>query len=214
MNFLKKLSFKTIIFRAYMALLALLAIYAIVGTVHFKLLYLNVDQPKAEFLIKEPKTPTATPITVIEFLDYTCQYCKELNPAVEELLTIRKDIRYIARPVSFNRETSEPILRHVLAAGLQGKFWEMHKAALEYPESIIPLEFFEQTASLYGLNVEKFLEDVQSKQVDAIVKDNLDTLFHAGVQATPSFLIGTKIYYPNDSTPTLVDLINMVQKGE
>lgn len=214
MNFLKKLSFKTIIFRAYMTVLILLALYAIVGIIHFKILYINVDQPKAAFLIQEPIKPTSNPVTVIEFLDYTCPYCKELNPIVEELLTIRKDIRYIALPVAFDEETSEPILRHVLAAGIQGKFWEMHKAVLEYPEEIVPQEFFEQTAALYGLDVEKFLEDAQGKEVDAIIDNNIKKLAHAGIYSTPSFLIGNKIYVPNNSMPTLVDLINMVQKGE
>lgn len=218
-NLLKKLSFKTIsfktiLFRAYMAFLILLAIYALAGIVHFKRLYINLDHPKAEFLVKQPVTLTSNPITVIEFLDYTCPYCKTLHPTVEELLRIRKDVRYIAMPIASDTETSEQILRNVLAAGLQGKFWEMHNAVLEYPENIVPQDFFEQTASLYGMDIEKLFEDAKSKKIDDIIKSNINALNHAGVQATPSFLIGTKIYSPQNSMPTLVDLINMVQEGE
>lgn len=212
MDFFKKLSFKTVLFRAYLTFLTLLAIYAIVGIVHFKLLYISVEKPKAEFLIKDPKTPVANPITVTEFLDYTCQYCKELSPIVEELLTIRKDIRYIARPIAFDQKTSEPILRYILAAGLQGKFWEMHTAVLEYPEDIVPQDFLEQTASLYGLDIKKLSEDAKSKHIDNIIKNNINVANHAGIQFTPSFLIGSKIYSPSNAMPTLVDLINMVQK--
>lgn len=210
----QNISFKTLSYRAYLALLALLSIYAIIGIVHFKWLYINIDEPKAEFLVKEASKPTTNPVTVIEFLDYSCQYCKETHPSVEELLRVRKDIHYIVRPISFDKETSEPILRHVLAAGLQGKFWEMHKAVLDHPENIIPQDFFEETAALYGLNVEQFLQDAQGKQVENIMKDNMNALLHAGVPSTPSFLIGRKIYVPGNSIPTLVDLINMVQEGE
>ncbi len=213
-KFIPKISFKTFMYRAYLGFLLLISIYALAGITHFKLLYINIDRPTAEFLIKEPASNTTKPINVIEFLDYTCPHCKKLHPTVEELLTVRKDIRYIVRPVAFNKDTSEPILRHVLAAGLQGKFWEMHNAVLEYPETIVPQEFFEQTAELYGLNVEQYLKDANSKQVDKIIKENVNAVYHAGVTATPSFLIGTKIYQSGNSTPTLVDLIKMVQKGE
>ncbi|MAZ75968.1 MAG: hypothetical protein CMH31_01550 [Micavibrio sp.] len=214
MKRLQNISFKTFFYRAYLVLLALLSLYAIVGIAHFKWLYISIDEPKAEFLIKPATVPSAKQVTIIEFLDYSCQYCKEVNPNVEELLRIRKDIRYIVRPVAFDEEISEPILRHVLAAGLQGKFWEMHKAVLEYPENTVSQDFFKETAELYGLDIEKFLSDAQSKQVEKIIDDNLNAVFHAGIPSTPSFLVGNKIYVPSDSIPTLVDLINMVQQGE
>ena len=90
----------------------------------------------------------------------------------------------------------------------------MHKAVLEYPIKEIPKDFFEQTAELYGLDIEKLLNDANSKQVDKIIKDNLNSVYRAGIQVTPSFLIGNKIYMPSNSVPTLVDLIKMVQQGE
>lgn len=214
MKIFKNISFKTFLYRAYLTFLSLLTIYALAGIIHFKLMYINADDPKAEFLVKQAEDTSKQPITVIEFLDYTCPYCKELSPTVDELLKIRKDIRYIVRPVAFDKETSEPILRYVLAAGLQGKFWEMHKAVLEYPTQEIPKDFFKQTAELYGLDVEKFFKDAKSKKVEKIMKDNLNSVFSSGIQATPSFLIGNKIYVPNNSIPTLVELIEMVQQGE
>jgi protein-disulfide isomerase len=214
MNLFQNFSFKTFFYRAYLTLLALLTIYALTGIVHFKWMYMSVEKPKAEFLIQAPSKPTSKPITVIEFIDYTCPHCKNLHPTVEELLSVRKDIRYIVRPIAFDEETSEPILRHVLSAGLQGKFWEMHRAVMEHPDSAIPPDFFEQTATLYGLDIEKFLKDVSSKQVDDIIKDNTNAMGHANIQVTPSFLIKSKVYIPNNSVPTLVDLINMVKEGE
>ena len=60
---------------------------------------------------------------------------------MEEVLQIRKDIRYVARPISFGHEETkemDKLSTLVLAAGLQGKFWEFHKAFLEYPEQNIP----------------------------------------------------------------------------
>ena len=205
-------SFKTFLYRTYLILLGLLALYAIAGIAHFKWLYIKADKPAASFLIQEAQKPTTQTVTLIEFIDYT--YCKEMNPTVEELLRIRKDVRYIARPVEFDVEVSEPILRHVLAAGLQGKFWEMHKAVLEYPEREIPETFFEETAALYGLDLQKFKADVISSKVDEIMEDNLNALLHAGIQVTPSFLIENKVYVPGNAMPTLVDLINMIQEGE
>lgn len=207
-------SFKTFFYRAYLALLGLLAAYAIFGIIHYKLLDIQTSKPAATFLIKEPVKATNTPITLVEFIDYTCNYCKEVNPTVEELLKIRKDIRYIARPIAFDKEVSEPILRYVLAAGMQGKFWDMHKAVLEYPEREIPNDFLDQTASLYGLNIEQLKKDAESKEVDDIIEDNIDAVVHAGIQVTPSFLLNNRVYVPGQAMPNLVDLINMIKEGE
>ncbi|MEM9469292.1 MAG: thioredoxin domain-containing protein [Pseudomonadota bacterium] len=210
-KFASDFSFKNFLFGLYMLLIGGLALYALIGIFLFKNIYADIQNPRAAFQVKPPIEATTNPVTVIKFLDYTCPYCKEVHPTIEELLQIRKDVRYIAIPIALFGEASEPILKRVLAAGLQGKFWEMHRAVLEYPETNIPLSFFEETAELYGLNLNKFKEDIESKEVAKIMQDNLELMVNAGISSTPTFMINKTIYYPREALPTLVDLIQILE---
>jgi len=209
----KSFNVKKFFYRAYLTLLALIAVYAVLGIAYFKWMHVSAENPRGAFLTVQATQNPERAVTISEFLDYGCPFCKQLHPTVKEFLNLRKDINYIARPIAFN-EQSEFMTRHVLAAGLQGKFWQMHNAVLEHPDTELPEGFFEETASVFGLDMEQFNADINSREVDKILRDNINAWEHAGAQVTPSFLMGAKIYQPGESLPTLVELINMVNEAK
>lgn len=182
------------------------------GILHFKWMYHSVNNPKANFQITGNQNAD---ITLVEFISYSCEYCRQVHPAVKEALEIRKDIRYIARPLAFGQENSQRLTRIVLAAGLQGKFWELHDAFLEYPETEIPDEFIEETALLYGLDYKKLIEDSESKKVRKMAENNMAALEHAGIKSVPSFVIGGRIYViGNSGVPDLKQLLEIIAQAE
>ena len=115
----------SMLFRVFIVILVLAASYALFEIYRFSSMGYAVRSTKAEFVVQGPDKPTAT---MVEFLDYNCGFCRELHPAIKDFLDIRKDVRYIARPIAVLGEGSERLARIALAAGLQDKFWEMHDA--------------------------------------------------------------------------------------
>ena len=201
----------SIFYRIVIVLLILAASYSLFGIVHFKWMRHSVDNPKAVFQITGNQKAS---VTLVEFINYTCGYCKELHPTVEEALDIRKDIRYIVRPVVFDEDTAEKITHIVMAAGFQKKFWEMHKAVLEYPEIEIPDDFIQETALLYGLDYDLLIKDSQSKKVKKLVQNNLAAFEHAGARSVPSFMIQGQIFMvTNEGLPDLKQLLTMISNA-
>ncbi len=221
----------SIFYRIVIILLVLAAGYSLYGIGHFKWMYHRVDHPKAAFQIGGNLESN---LTLIEFLNYNCGYCRQLNPVIKEVLSIRKDIRYIARPISFKifvqeedqkdstdsekpepKEIEDKITKMVFAAGLQGKFWELHDAVLEHPDTDIPEDFIQETANLYGLDYDRLVKDAESKKVQKIIEENIATFDHVGLYSVPSFMINGKIYSVTDENlPDLKKFLDLIASAE
>jgi len=202
--------FKKIIFALFVFCIALVGLYSLYGIGHFKYMNYSIENPKADFQIIGNNEAE---ITVVEFLNYGCGYCKQLHPTIKELLNLRQDIKYIARPVVFGDENMIKITSIVLAAGLQGKFVEMHEAILEYPEINVPDSFIEETASLYGLDYERLVKDSTGKEVNKIAENNLDIMEFSGLSNVPALVINGKFYTISDEKlPDLKEILEAVSK--
>jgi len=196
------------LFKIIIVLLVLAGLYTLYGIGHFKWMYHSVYNTNTEFLVSGDEN---SDITIVEFINYGCGHCKRLHPVIEELQQVRKDVRYIMRPILIKELEEEKISRLAIAAGLQGKFSEMHKAFLEYPEADIPDNFIEETALLYGLDYQKLIDDSNGKEVKKILNGNMKAVNHAGIFSVPSFMIGNEIYFVTDEDlPDLKTLLNII----
>ena len=200
----------------FLPLFVLAVGYSLVGIFSFKSMYHSANTPKAEFLLSgnaESQT------NFIIFTTYSCGFCKELYPVIKELKEVRKDIRFITHPIGFYEGETRRLVGVSIAAGLQGKFSEMHEALMEYPlseeEQTISEDFINETAALYGMDIEKFSEDRASANVQKIIDKANSALDNAGITSVPSFMINDKIYVvTNDSLPELKDLLDIVTQAE
>ncbi len=189
-------------------LLILASVYVALGIGHFKLMYARVDNPRAEFLVSGDVTSDET---IVEFLNYGCGYCKEIYPRIEELKQVRKDVRFVVRPIILGDEGKDKITRLAIAAGLQDKFDEMHKAFLEYPELEIPNDFIEETANLYGVDYAQMVEDANGKEVTKILENNFKALESAGITSVPALMVKDQIYIiPDEGLPNLKQLLQII----
>lgn len=186
--------------------------YSAYGVFHFKWMYHSLENPRADFQIYENENDgVEDKVVLVEFLNYGCGYCKQMHPTLNELLALRKDITYIVRPVVFGNERMVALSNQVIAAGLQGKFWEMHNAVLEYPEQDVPDSFIEETASLYGIDYQKLVADSQGDEVRKIAENNFKAFSHASISSVPSFILDKEILIVKDENlPTLQDMIEWV----
>ena len=138
---------------------------------------------------------------------------------MKELREVRKDIQFITHPIGFYEGETRRLVEVSIAAGLQGKFSEMHEALMEHPlpeeEQTISEDFINETASLYGMDIEKFSKDRASAKVQKIIDKANRALDNAGITSVPSFMINDKIYVvTNESLPELKDLLDIVTQAE
>ena len=214
----------SIFYRIIVILLILAAGYTLYGIGHFKWMYHRVHNPKAQFQIAGN---TQAELTLVEFTNYYCGFCKVLAPVYREVVQIRKDIRFITRPIKFSfpatEETedgqTEPFedtyTAMVIAAGLQGKFWEMHAAVLEYPSVEIPDDFFEETATIYDIDYDQMVADSQSKEVQEIIKENYSAFEHTGITSVPAFMFNGQIFIITEQEQIdLKTILNMITEAE
>lgn len=156
-------------------------------------------------------------ITLVEYSDFQCPACGAYYPIVKQLVAdFGTDVMFVYRhlPIRHIHPNAETAARSAEAAGLQGKFWEMHDMVFEnqdYWSNVRnPKKIFADYANVLGLNVEQFESDMElEKIVDKIENDRVDGT-GAGVNSTPTFFLdGKKITSPR----SYEDFKNVLQKA-
>jgi NhaA family Na+:H+ antiporter len=140
--------------------------------------------------------PETAPVVLEEFGDYQCPSCGQVYPEVEEIRREYGDrLRLIFRHYPLTRIHPHALLAaHAAeAAGLQGKFWEMHRALYEdqqtWSRTRDPRPLFESYARRTGLDVERFRRDVGGAEVDARVVADHRRAQSLGLDSTPTFFL-------------------------
>lgn len=133
------------------------------------------------------------PVTIVEFSDFECPYCKAAQRSLKQVLeSYGNEVRLVFKhlPLEGHRN-SLPAARAAYCAAEQDRFWQFHDALFGAKE--LSPAVFGQIASELGLGRSKFQDCLDSEQSrTAIVKD-LQTarLFH--IESTPSFIVNGKI---------------------
>ncbi|PWS28332.1 disulfide bond formation protein DsbA [Pedobacter yonginense] len=134
-------------------------------------------------------------IEIVEFGDYQCPYCGDAYPIVKEIEEAFGDqIQFVFRhfPLQEAHEFAFKAALAAEAAGMQGKFWEMHDALYENQYRLAN-DLFDELAETLGLDLEKFTADVNSDEARDKVENDFESGVRSGVNGTPSFYVnGTK----------------------
>jgi NhaA family Na+:H+ antiporter len=132
------------------------------------------------------------PVTLVEFGDYECPYCRQVVPIIRELRERFGDrLRYVFRhfPLTNVHPHAQLAAEAAEAAGAQGKFWEMHYLLFEHQGTLEKLDLVRYARGL-GLNMERFERELAERTYAAKVRED----FHSGVQSAAS---GTPAFYFN-----------------
>jgi protein-disulfide isomerase len=134
--------------------------------------------------------PASAPITIVEFADFECPFCAMAVPIVDKLMKdFSPNVRLVFKsyPIASHRN-GELTARAGIAASNQGKFWEMHHKMFEM-QSDLGRSSLEAIAKQLGLDVPKFLVDLDSPETADRMKRQRDQGNAAGVSGTPAFFI-------------------------
>lgn len=128
-------------------------------------------------------------VTVIEFFDYNCPYCRKAGQTVQELLASDANVRVIYREWPILGEDSVFASRAALAARAQGKYEEFHWALMNGEGRASEASILKLVRHL-GLDVEKLQADMTSPAVEAHIAQSNALARTLGFTGTPAFIVG------------------------
>ncbi len=128
-------------------------------------------------------------VTVVEFFDFNCGYCRRGLPQVQKLIHDDKKVRFVFKELPILSKGSDEAARVALAAKRQGKYWEFHQAMLGFKGQANEATALKIAQSL-GLDMNKIKADMASDAVKKELADDLMLAKQLGVNGTPHFLVG------------------------
>jgi protein-disulfide isomerase len=138
--------------------------------------------------------PTDAKITVVEFFDYNCPYCRASLPAMKKFYSAhKKDARFAFIEFPIKGENSIIAAHAAIAARKQpDKYLAFYFALMDEQDLATPDLVF-SVARKAGLNVEKLKQDMMDKSVDASIKAAHDLAMAAKIDGTPAFIINGRM---------------------
>lgn len=147
---------------------------------------------KGEAIYRDPNSPVAGnkdgDVTLVEFFDYNCGYCKQAYKDIEKLVEEDKKLRVVFKEIPILSETSHMAARYALAANKQGKYWEFHSAMMNQTGPITE-EKLESVGKDVGLDVKQLKTDADSAEVRSTIEKDLTLARELGISGTPAFII-------------------------
>lgn len=139
--------------------------------------------------------PDDAPITLVVFSDFHCVFCGKVLGTLDELLTEYKGkIRVVSKTMPVKQGSFE-LAKATIAAGNQGKYWEMHNVLFANMDQQMPKrDQLVAYAKQLGLDVPRFERDFDTEATARAVQDQIDKAKALGVRGTPTvFVAGHRI---------------------
>lgn len=133
-------------------------------------------------------------VTLVEFFDYQCGYCKRVYPIVRQLLKEDQNIKFVYKEYPILGPASSYAAKASIASIEQGKYQEFHDALMEVKGGLSE-ELVLKIASAVGLDRDKLAKAIseQNDSSNEIVQSNYKLAADLAISGTPAFVIGNEI---------------------
>lgn len=131
-------------------------------------------------------------VTVVEFFDYNCGYCKNTLLTLEKLMRIDPNIRIIYKEFPILSPSSITAAKAAMASIKQGKYYAFHKAMLTNKRNLDEARIFE-LARQVGLDEQQLAIDMTDPDFDRAIHQNTLLAQNLQITGTPGFIIGNLI---------------------
>lgn len=131
-------------------------------------------------------------VTIVEFFDYRCGYCKQSFPDLMKTVEADGNIRLVLKEFPILGEESVLASRAAMAAQMQNKYMEFHVALMENRGSL-SLERLTDIAQSVGINVEQFKTDIESPEITNQIGNTYQLANALNISGTPAFIIGGQL---------------------
>jgi glutaredoxin len=135
------------------------------------------------------------PVTIVEFSDFECPFCAAAHPVLERIVSESDGkVRLVFKQFPLDAHpNARAASRASVAAGRQGKFWDMHDRLFEHQNQLEPRQL-EAHAEALGLDLERFRKDMESEATERRIEEDRALGRRAGVRGTPSIFINGRLF--------------------
>jgi protein-disulfide isomerase len=130
-------------------------------------------------------------VTIVEYFDYQCPYCRKIEPELREVVQDDGKIRLVLKDWPILGPVSVSAARMALASKFQDKYVQAHEALIGVNSKLTEPRIRELLAAA-GVDVDRLNRDLatNAKAIDAILARNSDQATAFGFKGTPSFIVG------------------------
>jgi protein-disulfide isomerase len=131
-------------------------------------------------------------VSVVEFFDYNCGFCRRALPEVVKLVDSDDKVRVVFKELPIFGDESEAAAKVALAAGKQGKYFEMHQKLFTEPGKADKDKAM-RIATELGLDIPQLEKDMQDPSIQQSLDEAKELAQKLGLQGTPLYLIGDRV---------------------
>jgi protein-disulfide isomerase len=150
-------------------------------------------QARRSELLEDPAAPVggnpAGDVTVVEFFDYRCGYCRAMAPTLRELVAADPGVRIVYKEFPILGPDSLLAARAALAARAQGRYLPFHEALMAAKDPLT-LPSILAVARGVGLDPGRLERDMEAPEIGQAIERNHALAQALGVNATPAFVVG------------------------
>lgn len=147
-------------------------------------------------LLHDPSSPVSGnptgEVTLVEFFDYRCGFCKRAAGAVMQLQKDDPTVRVVYKDFPILGETSELAAKAALSANAQGKHQAFHEALLNTKSEMTKDELLRVAADV-GLDPTRLEADMANPEWQTVIDRNRALARELGISGTPGFIVGTEL---------------------
>ncbi len=148
----------------------------------------------AKIIFDDPASPVSGnpkgDVSVVEFFDYQCPHCKDMEAVLDKIRTSDPNVRIIFKELPIFGSSSRDAALAALAANLQGPdaYLKLHNALLLETNPLTKDKIM-QIAKSAGINIDKLSKDMKSDALQKQIDDNFKLAQNLGLMGTPTFII-------------------------
>jgi protein-disulfide isomerase len=150
-------------------------------------------------------------VTLVEFTDFACTFCRQSVAEVEQLVAANPDLRVVIRELPILSPASGDAAKMALAAAEQGKYAAFHRAMFAAgrpaPDTIAA------AARVAGLDMERARRSIADPRVEAELARNIDFARQLGFNGTPSWIAGDRLLSGAVGKERLTEAIAAARQG-
>ena len=166
-------------------------------------------------LLNDPASPVGGnpdgDVTLVEFFDYRCAYCRRVVSSMRALLDEDRDLRVVFKELPVLGPDSERAARAALASRRQDGYVPFHFALMAAED--LSLQGIRAAAEAVGLDPDRLEADMSAPEVNAAIQANYALANELGIEGTPAFVIGTQLIPGAVDKARLEQLIREARSG-
>lgn len=151
-------------------------------------------------------------VTIVEFFDYKCGFCRRSLPALRALVESDPKVRIVYKEFPILGQESVIAARAALASIPQGKYYEFHNALMSSRQTLDEANVL-AIAREVGLDAEKIKADMYGEEIADALRKNYGLAETLGVEGTPAFVIGDTFVPGALSAERLAQLVEEARTG-